>query len=188
MMEFCLQIGDESQESCELSFSLLSILKKSFTYVLQRFGNRESEPFIPFLGMSSEEVGKLASFFDLTLDSPQRGNLGAYLGCLEEHKMLVEFFLRYRNRDGEISLWVSHLLATASLGENHLWQDMGLQNRAELGFLLRSLFFPLFSANKQDMRWKRFFYRKLCEEEGIFVCKAPNCKDCSDRPICFGPE
>ncbi|QSR89476.1 nitrogen fixation protein NifQ [Methylacidiphilum caldifontis] len=185
-MELCLHQTQPSQEN--ISFPLFCMLKRSFSYVLQRFGNRDSDPFIPSLGMSNKELEKMLSFFSISMDDSQGGSLGTYLECYEEHKMLVEFFLRYRNRQGDMSLWIAHLLATASLGENHLWQDMGLKNRDELGSVLRAFFFPLFEANKEDMRWKRFFYRKLCEEEGLFVCKAPNCKDCLDRPICYGPE
>jgi nitrogen fixation protein NifQ len=38
------------------------------------------------------------------------------------------------------------------------------------------------------MKWKKFFYRQLCEREGIPVCNAPNCAVCADMALCFGPE
>ena len=27
-----------------------------------------------------------------------------------------------------------------------------------------------------------------CEREALFICKAPSCEVCTDRPACFGPE
>jgi nitrogen fixation protein NifQ len=49
-------------------------------------------------------------------------------------------------------------------------------------------FRPLAARNRSDMKWKKFFYRTLCAEDGIVVCKAPNCEICSDVDACFGGE
>jgi nitrogen fixation protein NifQ len=38
------------------------------------------------------------------------------------------------------------------------------------------------------MRWKRFFYRMLCEAEGFTLCSTPVCTDCTDFDLCFGEE
>jgi len=38
------------------------------------------------------------------------------------------------------------------------------------------------------MRWKKFFYRTLCERDGVLLCKAPNCEVCEDYALCFVPE
>jgi nitrogen fixation protein NifQ len=188
MMDICLQNQPLKKKDCDIPYNLLRLLKKSVDYVLWKFGSANSDPFIPGLGLPKEELSKMAVFFEMNLICSRDGNLGTYLELYEEHKMLVQLFLRYRNYFGEVSLWIAHLLATASLGDNHLWQDLGLESRKELGRILEAFFLPLFSSNREDMRWKKFFYRKLCEEEGIFVCKAPNCKDCLDRPLCYGPE
>ena len=71
---------------------------------------------------------------------------------------------------------------------NHLWQDLGLPHRGDLSALLHRHFRPLAERNDQDMKWKKFFYRKLCEREGVLVCKAPNCAVCDDVGLCFGAE
>ncbi len=188
MMDICLQNQPLKKKDCDIPYNLLRLLKKSVDYVLWKFGSANSDPFIPGLGLPKEELSKMAVFFEMNLICSRDGNLGTYLELYEEHKMLVQLFLRYRNYFGEVSLWIAHLLATASLGDNHLWQDLGLESRKELGRILEAFFLPLFSSNREDMRWKKYFYRKLCEEEEIFVCKAPNCKDCLDRPLCYGPE
>jgi nitrogen fixation protein NifQ len=38
------------------------------------------------------------------------------------------------------------------------------------------------------MKWKKFLYRQLCLEEGIYVCRAPSCDVCRDYDLCFARE
>jgi nitrogen fixation protein NifQ len=70
----------------------------------------------------------------------------------------------------------------------HLWQDLGLANRAELSQLIARWFPRLSAGNVGNMKWKKFFYRKLCELEGFTLCAAPTCAECSDFHDCFGDE
>ncbi len=79
-------------------------------------------------------------------------------------------------------------VAVACLGDNHLWQDLRFASRAELSALMRRWFPALVAKNRHDMKWKKFLYKQLCEREELFICKAPSCAVCSDRPVCFGPE
>ena len=83
---------------------------------------------------------------------------------------------------------VAGLVALACLGDNHLWQDLQLANRGELGVLLRRWFPALAAKNTGDMKWKKFFYKQLCERAEIHACRAPSCAVCSDHAQCFGPE
>lgn len=85
---------------------------------------------------------------------------------------------------GQVAEWV----AVSCLGENHLWQDMGLRGRGELSALIDSYFRPLFKANIHDMKWKKFFYKQICAREGFTLCKSPSCGECMDYLNCFGPE
>lgn len=79
-------------------------------------------------------------------------------------------------------------VALACLGDQHLWQDLQFASRAELSALMRLWFPGLVAKNHGDMKWKKFLYKQLCEREELFICKAPSCAVCSDRPLCFGPE
>jgi nitrogen fixation protein NifQ len=88
---------------------------------------------------------------------------------------------------GEIDA-TAEWVALASLGDNHLWQDMGLSCRAELSALMRRWFPALVARNTHDMKWKKFLYKQLCEREEVFVCKSPSCAVCCDHALCFGPE
>lgn len=83
---------------------------------------------------------------------------------------------------------VAQAVAVACLGDNHLWQYLQLANRAELSALMRHWFPALVARNHQDMKWKKFLYKQLCEREQLVICKAPSCGVCSDHKLCFGPE
>ncbi|MBL8387889.1 MAG: nitrogen fixation protein NifQ [Hydrogenophaga sp.] len=83
---------------------------------------------------------------------------------------------------------VAWLIACASLGDQHLWQDLGLPSRDALSALISHWFPALKTLNSGDMKWKKFFYRQLCLKEEILICKSPSCAQCSDQPVCFGPE
>lgn len=105
-----------------------------------------------------------------------------------EEPDLRQLLLDHVTNDGEPSRWLAAMVARRSLGANHLWQDLGLPNRGDLSRLLSRHFGPLAEQNVNDMKWKKFFYRQLCQREGIVVCKAPNCEVCTDFAICFGGE
>ncbi|MBJ7220841.1 MULTISPECIES: nitrogen fixation protein NifQ [unclassified Brenneria] len=81
------------------------------------------------------------------------------------------------------------LIASASMGFNHLWQDLGLASRAELRELMTACFEPLIGMNAKNMRWKKFFYRQVClAQEGELICRSPSCESCSEIAFCFAPE
>jgi nitrogen fixation protein NifQ len=49
--------------------------------------------------------------------------------------------------------------------------------------------FPSLAArNDKNMKWKKFFYKQLCDAEGIYVCRSPSCEVCVDYAQCFAPE
>jgi nitrogen fixation protein NifQ len=83
---------------------------------------------------------------------------------------------------------IAWALACASLGDQHLWQDLGLPSRSELSALIAHWFPSLFALNTQHMKWKKFFYKQLCLREDLLICRAPTCSVCSDQADCFGPE
>lgn len=80
------------------------------------------------------------------------------------------------------------IVATACMGNDHLWQDLGLPSRRELSQLISLNFPALAEVNNRDMKWKKFLYRELCQREGIYVCASPSCEACADYANCFGPE
>lgn len=107
-------------------------------------------------------------------------------GVIDEYDDVLELLMRHRAQPDEESAWLCHAMASAAMRENHLWQDMGLPNRKALSELIRQELPALHAKNTGDMRWKKFFYRQICEQAEILICKAPHCAVCTDYAACFG--
>ena len=105
--------------------------------------------------------------------------------AIDEFDDLLALLVEHRTFPGEESHWLAHAVATACMGHNHLWQDLGLPSRRELSWLMRHHFRALAERNSGDMRWKKFLYRELCERAEVRLCKAPSCSECSDVAACF---
>lgn len=106
----------------------------------------------------------------------------------DEIEDVLHLLLDHCARYDEETLWVAHAVATGCMGEDHLWEDMGLPSRVVLSQLLERHFTGLFRKNAEDMKWKKFFYKQLCDRAELFICKSPSCGNCSDYQRCFGPE
>ncbi|SMF72620.1 nitrogen fixation protein NifQ [Azospirillum oryzae] len=105
-----------------------------------------------------------------------------------EEADLRAFLAEHGARGADEERWLAAILARRSLEPNHLWQDMGFHDRGELNTMFRRHFPALVAMNAGDMKWKKFFYRQLCEREGLMLCKSPNCEVCDDVDVCFGEE
>lgn len=88
----------------------------------------------------------------------------------------------------DVAQAVALALACASLGDQHLWQDLQLPSRNELSALITHWFPRLAALNTHNMKWKKFLYKQLCLREELLVCKAPSCGVCPDHGQCFGSE
>ncbi|OPY94653.1 molybdenum processing protein [Bradyrhizobium sacchari] len=106
----------------------------------------------------------------------------------EEIVLLRDLLLKQRSTEGDIGRWLAAMIARRAIEPDHLWEALGLRNRGELSLLLSRHFAPLAARNVNNMRWKRFFYRMLCENEGLGMCTTPVCTQCNDFNICFGEE
>lgn len=106
----------------------------------------------------------------------------------EEVDELVTLLLEHASHPGLLAEHLARALALASMGPNHLWQDLGLGDRAQLNALMQEHFASLKALNAGNMRWKKFFYRQLCERADILICKSPHCEQCDDKPLCFEAE
>ncbi len=117
---------------------------------------------------------------------------GATDGCValpaEEIEDLLWLLLEHRSDDSDETRWLAHAVTAACAGDNHLWQDMGLPDREVLSQLMQRHFAVLYGKNSGNMKWKKFFYKQLCERAEVNMCKAPSCGVCSDYANCFGPE
>lgn len=106
----------------------------------------------------------------------------------EEIAMVRDLLLAHRSSEGDVGRWLAGMIARRAMEPNHLWEDLGLRDRTELTRLLARHFAPVAARNTRNMRWKRFFYRMLCEDDGLVMCSTPVCTNCSDFDLCFGDE
>ena len=81
----------------------------------------------------------------------------------DEIAMVRDLLLAHRSSEGDVGRWLAAMIARRAMEPNHLWEDLGLRERSELTRLLSRHFAPIAARNTQNMRWKRFFYRALCE-------------------------
>jgi len=106
----------------------------------------------------------------------------------EEVAMVRDLLLAQRSSEGDAGRFLAAMIARRAMEPNHLWEDLGLRDRSELTRLLTRHFGPLAARNTRHMRWKRFFYRALCESDGFVMCTTPVCTECRDFELCFGDE
>jgi len=86
------------------------------------------------------------------------------------------------------ALVLARVIAARAAHPGHLWVAMGFFERPELSAAIRRHLPALAAANHQNMRWKRFLFKQVCDLNGGLMCKSPVCGDCSDYSICFAPE
>ncbi|MGF1643230.1 MAG: nitrogen fixation protein NifQ [Thiotrichales bacterium] len=143
----------------------------------------------PGLGLTAGQFGAL-----LTRHFPDSGPLGLPApealpaARAEELNDLLTLLTEFRAGLDPSELWMAEIVAAACMANDHLWQDLGLWNRADLTRLMRENFPRLAALNVHDMKWKKFLYKQLCKREGVYVCRAPSCAACVDYTVCFGPE
>ncbi len=106
----------------------------------------------------------------------------------DELEDLRKLLLSHRSDGSESEAWMAEIVVAGCMGSDHLWQDLGLWQRADLSQLMRQNFAPLALRNDKDMKWKKFLYKQLCEAEGVYVCRSPSCEVCVDYYNCFGSE
>ena len=106
----------------------------------------------------------------------------------QERDELDALLLQDRAGESESEVWIAGIVSMACMAQDHLWEDLGLWSRKDLTFLLQENFPALAARNDRDMKWKKFFYKQLCNAEGIYTCRSPSCEVCADFEECFGPE
>jgi nitrogen fixation protein NifQ len=106
----------------------------------------------------------------------------------EEETQLHELLARFKSDGAPLTGWITSIVVRRAMSPRHLWQDLGLLERGELTRLMNEWFPTLAAANVHNMKWKKFFYRQLCELEGFSLCAAPTCQECGDFDNCFGQE
>ncbi|CAB4243359.1 protein of unknown function [Methylacidimicrobium sp. AP8] len=158
------------------------LLRGMFLHVLRRFASAGAYPCVPRLGLAEPTFGRLLAACEVEGISEPSG------GIVPEDFWDLASLLTASGDGSEETRWVAHAIAAGCLADDHLWRDLGLPDRRALTRLLERYFRPLRERNVGEMRWKKFFYKELCEQAGFRACKAPSCGECSDYAMCFGKE
>ena len=103
----------------------------------------------------------------------------------QEYDDLLALLTEFARETSEEIAAVARWLAYSCMGENHLWEDLGLPERPALTSLIADCFPQLRQLNSQNMRWKKFFYKQLCNRAQVSTCRAPTCDQCSEFALCF---
>lgn len=138
-------------------------------------------------GLAASDLDALASKWFPDARSAVAASAGSFAED-EEATLLRDLLLSYSPTQSDESRWLANMVARRVVEPNHLWEDLGLRERSELTRLLNRHFGPLAERNTNNMRWKRFFYRMLCEDDGFLMCATPVCTECHDFHDCFGEE
>lgn len=140
--------------------------------------------FASTLGLNADEFQELLRE-DVQVLSP---NLPSDLlsAWLPAHFMpLVSLLWSYRVTDDPLARWLSHTIAAACYGRQHLWQDLGFNSRDDISNLIGQWFPRLFNLNTQNLKWKRFLFEQLGKRQGKPRLKPPSCEDCDSYRLCF---
>ncbi len=143
-----------------------------------------------YLGLEPEAFEKLLSryFPECNILPIAPSGIEADFDRMLEKEDLIKLLRAYTLPDNKEAEWMIAIIVAGSLGNDHLWQDLGLWNRSQLSAMLEYNFPELAAKNAYDMKWKKFIYKQLCEAEGLYLCRAPSCNVCTDYQNCYGSE
>jgi nitrogen fixation protein NifQ len=175
---------EELLERPASALALADPLRPVFASLL--VGRSMNEGVLPAnLGLAAETFGQLMRDY---FPGPALKLQDGEAQDLEELSDILHLLLEYRCGVRASEVWMARIVAWGCAGRDHLWQDLGLASRNELSALMNIAFPALAALNTGDMKWKKFIYRHYCAREGIYVCPAPSCGECSDFSKCFAPE
>ncbi len=84
-----------------------------------------------------------------------------------EYDALFRLLMEYASPDDAEAPQLAEWIARSAMSPDHLFRSMGLGSRTELRELLEEHFSELAAGNTKDMRWKKYFYKRLCGWPGF---------------------
>jgi nitrogen fixation protein NifQ len=139
-------------------------------------------------GLSASQFSELVAEFFPKAAAWRLFALSETVSHAEDEACLLDLLERCTTAREPFQTLLAAMIARRAQRPNHLWQDLGLNNRAELSQLMARHFKPLAARNTGDMKWKKFFYRLICADASYTLCTAPSCAECDDFNSCFGEE
>lgn len=169
-------------------------LTRAFAGVIQAASKGEIQPPNPGMGLTRDKFGALLECYfpgtsrEICGDSYKQACADCASLPVSEFDDLLALLLEHSSTDTEHNEWLAYALASGCMGGNHLYQDMGLPDRRALSALLQRYFTALYLKNVDNMKWKKFFYKQLCDRAEVTMCPARNCQSCIDYGNCFESE
>jgi len=180
---------------CVPAMSQAEIEDRHMFACLLTVASQDSWPVHKALGLSREEVSRiLVSFFPGFDPALLDAGIGRRFPELPEVNSDVrELILSYiadnaSMQEKQAGDLLARILAARAAIPGHLWVSMGFFKRPQLTAAIRRYLPLMAKANNKNMRWKRFFFKQVCDRNGGNMCKTPNCGDCSDYAVCFVTE
>jgi nitrogen fixation protein NifQ len=163
------------------------LLTGAYAWVIAARCNPFSRPFVPALGLDQAAFAELLAGRFPHFVPPQRwlaaqNKPADRHGAMNEFPGLLQLLLEHRAYPDAHHRNIAHLIATACMGDNLLWHDLGLPDQAALSALFCWHFPYLAERNAGTMQWKTFFYQQLCLREGIGACIAQGHEECLYYP------
>ena len=147
-----------------------------------------AQPQTAAAGLSAEQFGALVREFFPKAAAWRLFSPSETVERAADEACLLDLLERCATSREPFEALLAAMIARRAQRPNHLWQDLGLNNRAELSQLMTRHFKPLALRNTGDMKWKKFFYRLICADASYTLCTAPSCAECDDFQSCFGEE
>ncbi len=147
-----------------------------------------AQPQTAAAGLSAGQFGELIQEFFPKAAAWRLFEVSESVERSDDEACLLDLLERCTTSREPLEAKLVCMIARRAQRPNHLWQDLGLNNRAELSQLMTRHFKPLALRNTGDMKWKKFLYRLICADASYTLCTAPSCAECDDFDACFGEE
>ncbi len=92
-------------------------------------------------------------------------------------KEVLALLVKHANNEA-VKTTLAPLIAKTSIEMGHLYSDLGLPTREEMGKLMSANFSTLAKIKPDDVRWKKYLYDCIGKT-------APACAKCTDISNCF---
>ena len=158
--------------------------------ILASAQTEKDRPLTEVLGLERADLGRLLDTVfpgAYALDDLVAVDATSGSEAIEEPDFRA-LLLSGRREGTDVEEWFARIVVRRSLCPGHLWHSLGLNTRKELSDLLYRHFPTVAERNTRNMRWKKFFYREMCQAEGVYLCKSPVCDVCPDFTECFKLE
>ena len=154
--------------------------------------SQESSPLHAALGLNEQVLGEIFDLAFPVIDrvalfgAPTRQTV-ATLPINPDLQAVVSSYIATNSSSNRLLMAeaLANIIVARAAHSGHLWIAMGLFERSQLTAAIGRHLPLLLNANNKGMRWKRFLFKQICEQQGGLMCKSPECGDCSDYRLCF---